>query len=201
VREWAHTLPSGLPFWELKSLGTFEFSKNDLKGQILLNWNFPYTIRKLSKCRCLKWAYIHLSTYNTSYGQKKNQESEWQFNSWPLKVGNFHELCVCKGRATYIIGNLLMKVIIFFKTSPQSKVYTKSYKCPKWQKFQFQEFWNSQLGSTEKNDVWVQPLWLVTKNTTRGKAVASLQVRVMVSLMNPCMFMVHPCTISVPTMH
>jgi hypothetical protein len=26
---------------------------------------------------------IHLSAYNTSYGQKKGQESKCQFDSWP----------------------------------------------------------------------------------------------------------------------
>jgi len=30
----------------------------------------------------------HLDTSNISYGQKKGQESNWQFNSRPLKVGN-----------------------------------------------------------------------------------------------------------------
>jgi hypothetical protein len=33
VKEWAHTLQSGLPLWELESLWTPESSKNDLKGQ------------------------------------------------------------------------------------------------------------------------------------------------------------------------
>jgi hypothetical protein len=28
----------------------------------------------------------HLDTYNTSYGQKKGQESNWHFDSRPLKV-------------------------------------------------------------------------------------------------------------------
>ncbi len=30
----------------------------------------------------------HLDIYNTSYGQKKGQELNWQFDSRPLKVGN-----------------------------------------------------------------------------------------------------------------
>jgi len=33
VREWAHTLPNGLPFWELESQWILESSKNNLKGQ------------------------------------------------------------------------------------------------------------------------------------------------------------------------
>jgi hypothetical protein len=47
------------------------------------------TIGKLLERRCLKWAYIaHLDIWNTSYGQKKGRESNWQFDSRPLKVGN-----------------------------------------------------------------------------------------------------------------
>jgi hypothetical protein len=39
--------------------------------------------------------------WNTSYGQKKGQESNWQFNSWPLKVWNWPDFHACKWRATY----------------------------------------------------------------------------------------------------
>jgi hypothetical protein len=44
---------------------------------------------------------IHLSAYNTSYGQKKVWESKCQFDSQPLKVRNHLELCVCKYHAAY----------------------------------------------------------------------------------------------------
>jgi hypothetical protein len=42
------------------------------------------------KHRCQKWACMnHLDTYNTSYGnKKKGRKSNWQFDSWPLKVKN-----------------------------------------------------------------------------------------------------------------
>jgi hypothetical protein len=54
------------------------------------------------KCRCLKWARItHLDICSTSYGQKKGRESNWQFDSRPLKVGNRPNFLVCKQRATY----------------------------------------------------------------------------------------------------
>jgi len=33
VREWAFTLPNELPFWELESQSTPEFSEGDCKGQ------------------------------------------------------------------------------------------------------------------------------------------------------------------------
>jgi hypothetical protein len=61
-----------------------------------------YTIGKLLNCRCLKWARItHLDIQNTSYGQKKGRESNWQFDYWPLKVGNHPDFLLCKWHVTY----------------------------------------------------------------------------------------------------
>ncbi len=54
------------------------------------------------KCRCIKWARIaHLEIWNTSYGQKKGQKSNWQFDSRPLKVRNRPNFLICRQRATY----------------------------------------------------------------------------------------------------
>jgi len=67
-----------------------------------MDWRFFYIIEKLLKLRCLKWACMtHLDIWNTSYGQKKGRESNWQFDSWPLKVGNRPDLLVCRWRAKY----------------------------------------------------------------------------------------------------
>jgi hypothetical protein len=102
VREWPHTLPSGLPLWELEYLWTPKFSENDLKGQNSLDWRLPYNIRNILRLICLKWVLmIHLSTYNTSYGWKKGWKSKCQFDFWPLKVRNCPELCVCRWHAIY----------------------------------------------------------------------------------------------------
>jgi hypothetical protein len=52
--------------------------------------------------RCLKWTRIaHLDISNTSYGQKKDKESNWQFDSQPLKVRNQPNFLLCRQRATY----------------------------------------------------------------------------------------------------
>ncbi len=49
------------------------------------------------KCKCLKWARIaHLDIYSISYGQKKGRESNWQFDSRPLKVGNRPDFLACR---------------------------------------------------------------------------------------------------------
>jgi len=72
VREWTLTLPKELSLWELESQWTPECWKSNCKGQNLMaQWDF-YTIGKLLKRRCLKWARMtHLDIWNTSYGQKK----------------------------------------------------------------------------------------------------------------------------------
>jgi hypothetical protein len=61
-----------------------------------------YTIGKFLKCRCPKWPRMsHLNICNPSYGQKKGRESNWQFDSQPLKVGNWPESDICKRSATW----------------------------------------------------------------------------------------------------
>jgi hypothetical protein len=43
----------------------------------------------------------HLDIWNTSYGQKKGHESNWQFDSRPLKVENRLNFLACKQCAPY----------------------------------------------------------------------------------------------------
>jgi hypothetical protein len=89
VTEWAPTLPRQLPFWERESRWTSETSECELKGQISMDCCALGTVGKLLKRRCLKWARIaHLDIWKASYGQKKGRESNWQFDSRPLKVGS-----------------------------------------------------------------------------------------------------------------
>ncbi len=98
VREWTLTLPSELPCWELES----RIFRAQLQGQNSLPWRVLYIIGNLLKCRCLKWAHIaHLDIWNTSYGQKKGRESNCQFDSRPLKVGNQPDFLACRKCATY----------------------------------------------------------------------------------------------------
>jgi hypothetical protein len=81
----AHTPKSG----KLESSETPENSEHDFRGQISLNLSTMGIIGKVLKCRCPKWPRIgHLDIYSPSYGQKKGQESKWQFDSRPLKVGD-----------------------------------------------------------------------------------------------------------------
>ncbi len=96
-----HT-PKGIPLWELESWWTPECSESDCKGQNPMDWRVIYIIEKLLKLRCLKWAHMtHLGIWNTSYGQKKDRESNWKFDSRPLKVGNQPNLLMYKWLATH----------------------------------------------------------------------------------------------------
>ncbi len=127
--------------------------------------------------KCLNWArMIHLNTYNTSYGRKKGRKSKCQFDSQPLKSRNCLELCAFRWHATYCWRDL-DEVTTLLQTSLQLEVYTKSYKHSQWWESQFWEFQDSQLGSPRKNDIWVQLMCLVTKNTMKGKVVASPKSR------------------------
>jgi hypothetical protein len=74
----------------------------ELKGKNTLHWGVLGVIGKVLKCRCLNWPCIgHLDICSTSYGQKKGQKSNWQFDSQPLKVGNRPFPDVCSSSATW----------------------------------------------------------------------------------------------------
>jgi hypothetical protein len=86
--------------WE--SFGTPKILEFNYRGQNTLHWDNLYIIGKLLKCRCRKWPHIgHLDIYNTSYGKKKGQESNWQFDSRPLKVGNWPDPSACRCSVTH----------------------------------------------------------------------------------------------------
>jgi hypothetical protein len=67
-----------------------------------MNYRVFYIIENLLRLKCLKWARMtHLDIWNTSYSQKKGQESNWQFDSRSLKVMNHPDFLTCRWRATY----------------------------------------------------------------------------------------------------
>jgi hypothetical protein len=82
----AHIPKSG----KLESYGTPKNSELNCRGQISLHLNVLGVVENLLKCRCPKWPRMsHLDICSPSYGQKKGRESNWQFDSRPLKVGNW----------------------------------------------------------------------------------------------------------------
>jgi len=80
-----HTLESG----KMESFGTPKNSELDLRGQISSHLSVLSLIGKVLKCRYPKWPRMsHLDICSPSYGQKKDRESNWQFDSRPLKFRN-----------------------------------------------------------------------------------------------------------------
>ncbi len=74
---------------DLEPSGTPKSLRFDNKGQNNSSWGVFGVIGKFLKFICPKWPRIgHLDIFNPSYGQKKGRESNWQFDSRPLKVGN-----------------------------------------------------------------------------------------------------------------
>jgi hypothetical protein len=96
-----HTL-KGTPTlgsWSPDGLSNFQNAIARVKTQS--SWINFYIIRNLLKRRCLKWACMtHLDIWNTSYGQKKGRESNWQFDSQPQKVRNWSNFLACRWHAT-----------------------------------------------------------------------------------------------------
>jgi len=86
--------------WE--SFGTPKILKFDCMGPNTLHWGVLYIIGKPSKFRCWKWVCMgHLDIYSTCYGKKKGRESNWQFDSQPLKVRNRPDPGACKWSAIH----------------------------------------------------------------------------------------------------
>jgi hypothetical protein len=80
-----HTPKSG----NLEFFRTPKNSELDYKGQNTSHWGVLYTVGKVLTFRCLKWPYMsYLDIFSLSYEQTKGRESNWQFDSRPLKVRN-----------------------------------------------------------------------------------------------------------------
>jgi hypothetical protein len=93
-----HTL--GMGTWE--SIGTPKTSEFDCRGQNTSHCGVLHITGKLLKRRCRKWARMnHLDIYSTSYAKKKGRESNWQFDSRPLKVRNRPDPSACRWSATH----------------------------------------------------------------------------------------------------
>jgi len=94
---------------------------------------------------------------------KKGWESNCQFDSQPLKVGNHSNFFMCRWLAT--------RARILLETSSQLEFCTQSYGLPKSWESQLWEFQN--LGVLGQNEIWVLVPWLGTKYIIKGKVVAS----------------------------
>jgi hypothetical protein len=166
ISKWAPTLGIGVRW-------TRESSESDCRGQNPLDWKILHIIGNILKIRCLRWARMtHLDTWNRSYGQKKGWESNCQFDSRPLKVGN-HPISSHESGMQYTVGKISMRATTLLQTSSQSEVCMQSYRPPKVARVQIVGISGLPFGILGQNDIWVLVPWPSTKYTIRGKVVAS----------------------------
>ncbi len=144
------------------------------------------------KFGCLKWARMtHLGTYNTSYGQKKGRESNCQFDSQLLKVGNRPDLLVCKWRDTYCWKTLDENYNFASNLTPIRGLHKKVMGLQSCKSPNFENFETHNLRVLGQND----------KEYFKGEGGGFPQVRGMVNLMSPYMLVACLCTKSATTMH
>jgi hypothetical protein len=201
VRVLSLTLPSEPPCWELKSQWTLEFLEGDYRGQKPMDWGVLYNIEKIMKLRCLKWARMtRLDTSNTSYGQKKGRESNWQFDSLPLKVGNRPNFLVCRWLATYRWKDIDEGYNFAFDVIPIRGLHTKLWgpKVAGVPTLGISRLPNGSPGTKCHLDVG-----LVERHKVyyKGEGDGFSQVWAMVRLVSLSLHVVHPSTKSAPTMH
>jgi hypothetical protein len=91
----------------------------------------------------------NLDICSPSYGQKKGQESNWQFDSRPLKAGNGYDPDVCR-RSADGVKKLSRRATTLVETSPQSDVGAGRYELPKSRESNPGQFRDSSWESREK---------------------------------------------------
>jgi len=143
----------------------------------------------------------HLDTLNTSYGQKKGQKSNWQFDSRPLKVGNHPNLLACRWRATYHSKGLEKGYNFSLDFISIKALHTKLWGPKVMGVPTLGNFGTPIWESQDKRAIWMWAFWRVTKYTIRGEGGGFSQVQAVVSLMSPSLPMARPSTKSAPTMH
>ncbi len=135
----------------------------------------------------------HLDIRNTSYGEKKGQESNWQFDARSLKVNS--------GGVQHIVGKLLTRATTLLQTSSQSKVCTQSYGAPKVTGIPILGISRLPFGSPETKCHLDVGLLERHKIYYKGEGGGFPQIWAVVNLVSPSLPVACPSTKSAPTMH
>jgi hypothetical protein len=114
----------------------------------------------------------HLDTSNTSYGQKKGRESNWQLDSRPLKVSNRPNSFAYRWRAEYRWKDLKKGYNFALNLISIRGLHTKLW-APKVAGVPTLGISGLPLGSPKTNDISVLVPWLGIEYTIRGKVVTS----------------------------
>jgi hypothetical protein len=168
------TLPK-MGTWE--SSETPESSELNCRGQNTSPWGVHYIVWKALKCRCRKWPRMsHSNIYSTSYVQKKGWESNWQFDSRPLKVGNRLNVGVCRKSATHR-WKALKESYKFASNLIPIKGLSEELRAAKVPGVQTDtvsgQFRDSHLGVLGQKAIWMWPPWSDAQYIIWGKVVDS----------------------------
>jgi len=114
----------------------------------------------------------HLDIWNTSYGQKKGQKSNWQFDSQPLKIKNCLDFLARRWRAIYHWKALDEEYNFSWDLISIGGLHAK-LRGPKVTEVLILGILNSHLEVPGQNAIWMWASWRSTKYTIRGKVMAS----------------------------
>jgi hypothetical protein len=177
--------PNTWKSWDLEPSGTLECLELKSKGKNTSHWGVLGVIGKVLKRRYRKCPRIENSDIcSPSYGQKKGRESNWQFDSRPLKVGNRPLPDVRFGSATwrwkdldegYNFGSDFVAIQLCSRELWRFKV-------PGVPPGQIRD---SISGVPGIFAIWMALPWRAAENTTGSKVVAYSRVRAVVSLVCP----------------
>jgi hypothetical protein len=140
---------------DLESSGTPECLEFDSKAQNYSHWGVLGVIGKVLKRRYRKWPRIgHLDIFSPSYGQKKGRESNWQFDSRPLKVGN-RPLSDIRFESATRLWKDLDKGYNFGSDLVAIRLCNRELWAPKVPGLQPGQFRDSNLGVSGKKAIWL----------------------------------------------
>jgi hypothetical protein len=159
-------IPKGTPTLGIGVLVDFQMFIEWLQGSKPNGLKSSLYHLKILKHRCLKWScIIHLDIWNTSYGQKKagNQIDSLIPDHWKSGIDSIW----------HIVGKLLTRATTLLQTSSQSDVCMQSCGPPKSWESQLWQFWDSHLGVSRQNVIWMWASWRGVEYTIRKKVLAS----------------------------
>jgi hypothetical protein len=142
----------------------------------------------------------HLDIWNTSYGQKKGRESNWQFDFRPLKFGNWFNSLTCRSRATYYWKALDKGYNFALDFISIGGLHAKLWG-PKVAGVPTLTIFGLPLGNLRTKCHLKWALWRGTEYTIRGEGGGFPQVQAVVSLVSLSLPVVCLSTKNAPTMH
>jgi hypothetical protein len=170
---------------DLESFGTLECLEFDRKAQNTSHWGVLGVIGKVLKLRYRKWPRIgHLNICSPSYGQKKGRESNWQFDSRPLKVRN-RPLLDLRTESAIRRWKDLNEGYKFGSDLVAIRLRSWELWAPKVPGLHSGQFRDSNLEVSGKSDIQAWVPRRVTKYTIGSKVVAYSWVRAVVSQVSP----------------